>query len=311
MELALEACREAYVAVAEGAAVVPQRHHVHVPAQDADMLVMSGSLPGTPALGLKVVSVFPNNRQIGLESTIGAVMLLDSETGVPAVLMDGTFLTAIRTGAGSGVATDLLAVPDADSVAILGTGGMAWHQLEAMCAVRPVRRAYVWNRTRERALAFATAAAGRLPRVTFEVVDSPDAAVRPAMLICAATSSPEPVVEGEWLRPGAHVNLTGSHRPDWREADAAVVRRAAVRAADSPVAALAAGDLGIPVKEGLISPEDVVPIGLIANGTRAGRRSSDDVTLFKSVGLAAQDLAVAHRVAALAEQRGLGTTVSL
>lgn len=311
MELALLACREAYIAVAAGESVTPQRHQVHVPAQDADMLVMSGSLPGLPALGLKVVSVYPGNRERGLENTLGAVLLLDPDTGVPTVLMDGTFLTAIRTGAGSGVATELLALPGADSVAILGTGGMAWHQLEAMCAVRPVRMVTVWNRTRSRAEEFASTVLERWPHLSVQVTDTAEAAVRPALIICAATSSPEPVVRGEWLRPGAHVNLTGSHRADWREADDDAVLRAEVIAVDSPTAALVPGDLGIPIAAGLLNPERVVPVGRIAAGQAAGRREAQAVTLFKSVGLAAQDLAAGTRVLARARELGLGQVVEL
>jgi ornithine cyclodeaminase/alanine dehydrogenase-like protein (mu-crystallin family) len=277
-----------------------------VPERNGDMLVMSGYLPGGPSLGLKVISVFPDNHRLGLESTLGVVVLLNPATGQPEVIMDGTFLTSIRTGAGSGVATDLLAREDADSVAILGTGGMAWHQLEAVCAVRPIRRVLIWNRTRARAEDFADKVSARRKGLAIEVTDGPEKAVRAAAIVCSSTSSPEPVVRGAWLKPGTHVNLTGAHRPDWREADADVVCAASVRSVDSVSAALTPGDLAMPLRQGLISSESIVPIGAIAAGTREGRKSPDDITLFKSVGLAAQDLAVAKLVRERALGAGLG-----
>lgn len=307
MEVALAGCHQAYIAVAQDRAVVPERHAVHVSERNGDMLVMSGYLPGGPSLGLKVISVFPDNRNVGLESTLGVVVLLDPKTGQPQIIMDGTFLTSIRTGAGSGVATDLLAREDADSVAILGTGGMAWHQLEAVRAVRPIRHVLVWNRTRARAEEFAAMAAdageGELDVV---VTDTPEQAVRAASVICAATSSPEPVVKGAWLQPGAHVNLTGAHRPDWREADADAVCAASIRSVDSISASLTPGDLSMPLKEGLITVDSIVPIGAIASGSARARATADEITLFKSVGLAAQDLAVATLVHELAVKAGLG-----
>lgn len=311
MELALAGCRDAYIAVAEGAAVLPERHAVHVPEQNGDMLVMSGYMPGGPLLGLKVVSVFPANHLHGLENTIGAIVLLDPRSGQPDVLMDGTFLTSVRTGAGSGLATDLLARRDADSLAILGTGGMAWHQLEAVCAVRPIRRVHVWNRTRERAAQFAATVKARLSELTVIITDEPEAAVRNSLIICAATSSPDPVIRGAWLRPGAHVNVTGAHRPDWREVDGEAVSMASVRSVDSLTAALTPGDLRMPLEEGLIAPDSIVPIGHVAAGVHPGRPDDTAITLFKSVGLAAQDLAVAARVRDRALALNLGTSVNL
>lgn len=311
MDLALLTCREAYIAVAENQAVLPQRHQVHVPQEGADMLVMSGSIPSLPALGLKVVSLFPKNVERGQESSVGAVLLLDPATGFPAALMDGTFLTAIRTGAGSGVATDLLALPEANSVAILGTGGMAWHQLEAVCAVRPITEVYVWNRTLERAMSFASQAAERLPHITFRVTERVEEAVRSALILCAATSSHSPIIQGGWLRPGTHLNLTGSHQPGWREADTAAVVRAAVRSVDSLTAGLVPGDLAMPIQEGAIPAESVVPIGAICTGKARGRKDSAEVTLFKSVGIAAQDLVAGAMILERAKELGLGLSVRL
>lgn len=311
MKVALEGCRQAYIAVADGSAVSPERRVAHVPEHNGDMLAMSGYLPDGPALGAKIVSVFPGNRERNLESTMGIMVLLDPETGRPEVLMDGTFLTSIRTGAGSGMATDILAREDADSVAIVGTGGMAWHQLEAVRAVRPIKRVFVWNRTRAGGEDFAARLAGDGTGITVEVMASAEQAIREAAIVCAATSSPEPVVRGAWLQSGTHVNLIGAHRPDCREADTQAVCAASVRAVDSVEAGLTSGDLAIPVNEGSISAESLVPIGAVAAGMRKGRKSAADITLFKSVGLAAQDLAIAKLVRDRAMAAGLGAKIGL
>lgn len=311
MDVALAGVREAYSAVAAGSADVPQRHSLRLESPPGDTLVMSGHLPAQAALGLKVVSVMPDNVARGLPATVGAVLLLDAETGVPAVLMDGTFLTAIRTGAASGVATAALACPQADTVALLGSGGMAWHQLEAVCHVRPVRRVRVWSRTLARAEAFVQKAAARLPEIELSVAATAEAAVRGASIVCAATGSPDPVVHGDWLDDGAHVNLVGSHSPEYREIDTAALQRADVIAVDAVNAALVAGDLAIPVQAGDLDPGRLVPIGDILAGRAAGRTDPGQITVFKSVGLAAQDLAVGRKVYELARAAGLGTFVSL
>jgi ornithine cyclodeaminase/alanine dehydrogenase-like protein (mu-crystallin family) len=311
MPMAIEGCRRAYIAVAQKKATIPERHAVHVPECDGDMLVMSGYLPGFPSLGLKVVSTFTGNRQFNLPSTQGAIILLDPRTGTPEVLMDGSLITAVRTGAGSGMATALLAREDADSVAILGTGGMAWDQLQAMRAVRPVRRVYVWNRTRERAVEFADRVAKAHPEIAVQVTGNPDDAVANSLLVCAATASPEPVVRGSALQPGTHVNLTGAHRPEWREIDSAGVLRAQVRSVDSITSGLRPGDFSMPIAAGEIQREQIAEIGAIATDPAKGRRTADAVTLFKSVGLAAQDLAVAVQVREAARQAGLGIQVDL
>jgi ornithine cyclodeaminase/alanine dehydrogenase-like protein (mu-crystallin family) len=311
MSMAIEGCRRAYIAVSQKQATVPERHAVHVPECDGDMLVMSGYLPGFPSLGLKVVSTFTGNRQYNLPSTQGAIILLDPRTGTPQVLMDGSLITAVRTGAGSGMATQLLAREDADSLAILGTGGMAWDQFQAMRAVRPVKRVYVWNRTRERAAEFAQRVAAEHPEMAVEVTGTPDDAVANSLLVCAATASPEPVVHGAAMRPGTHVNLTGAHRPEWREIDSAGVQRAKVRSVDSLTSGLRPGDFSQPIQAGEIRMEQIAEIGAIATDPAKGRASADEITLFKSVGLAAQDLAVAFQVREAARAAGLGIEIEI
>lgn len=311
MEMAILACKEAYTSVADASAVIPQRHDLRPAKEGSSVFVMSGYMPAIQGIGLKVVSGFPDNPKLGLDASIGAVMLLDSETGVPSVLMDGTYLTAVRTGAGSGIATDLLAVPEANSLALIGTGGMAWHQMIAVCKVRPIDKVYIWNRTRSKAETFLAKASKLMTGIEFELVVSPEAAVSKAMIICTGTSSPKPVVIGKCLMPGAHINAIGSYRPDWREIDGDVVQKASIRAVEAIPAGLIPGDLRMPIEQGLITKNDVSLIGDVLLSKIPGRKNPADITLFKSVGIAVQDIAVASRVLVKAREMGLGSEVNL
>jgi ornithine cyclodeaminase len=257
---------------------------------------------GTPVLGAKLVSVFPGNRASGAPVVQAAVVLFDGTNGRPLALIEGTTLTALRTGAATGVATDLLALRDAGIVVLFGAGVQAKTQLEAVCAVRPVTQVRVVGRTPGRAEAFAAWAREEawLGGATLLVLADPELAVRGAEIIVTATTSPMPVFPGRAVAAGAHVNAIGAFQPTTREVDSELVTRAAVFV-DSRTAALEeAGDLLIPISEGRLSAGDIrAEIGEVAAG-HAGRRSLDEVTLFKSVGNAVQDLAVA----ALAVRRG-------
>ncbi len=314
MPEAIAASRQAYVALAEGRVHVPLRHHV--PAADGGVgLVMPGYVPEAQGYGVKFVSVMPANRDRGLPVTLGTMMLFDPATGVPLALIAATYLTAFRTGAGTGVATDLLARPDAAELAIIGTGGQADAQVWAVLAVRPVTHVRVYNRTRAKAEDFCRRHQGARNRdgqeVSFAVVDSPQEAVEPADIVVASTNVYTPVVRGEWLKPGCHVNGIGSHDPRMQELDEETIRRASVIAVDSRAGALVPGDLSIPLKQGIVRESDIVEIGLIAQGKHPGRRSAEEVTVFKSVGHASQDLVTGRMVYEKALAAGIGQAVSL
>lgn len=313
MAAAVEASERAFVAVAAGRAAVPRRPTIEIEdGQGSASLFMPGYLPGEGALGAKVVSVFPGNPARGLPATLGAILLISPETGEPLALMDGTWLTSLRTGAGAGVATRRLAREDARTLALLGAGGIAAHQAEAVLAVRPgIERVLVWSRTRARAEALVARLSAAHPGRAFEAVDSPEAAVRAADVITACTRATEPVLLGVWVRPGTHVNLVGAHAPHEREADDELLRRSAVRAVDMRDAALVCGELSRPIEAGAVAAEAFVDIGLICAGQWPGRRSAEEITWFKSVGLAAQDLATARLVLDRARALGLGTRVDL
>jgi ornithine cyclodeaminase len=325
MRDAITAVHQAFVALSFGRAAVPVRTVVPVAGRDAVLLAMPGVLvpPETAhirdaaeapsGLGAKLVSVFPGNAAAGLPVVQAVVVLFDQEAGRPLALLEGTSLTALRTGAASGMATELLALPEAGIVALFGAGAQARTQLEAVCAVRPVTQVRVVDRRLERAEAFAAWARGQtwIGGATVLAVSDPEIAVRGAEIIVTATTSPTPVFPGRAVGPGAHVNAIGAFQPETREVDSELVARAAIFV-DNRAAALAeAGDLLIPIREGVLAAEAIRgEIGEVAAG-RTGRRGAQEITLFKSVGSAVQDLAVAGLAVARATASGRGIRVRL
>jgi alanine dehydrogenase len=314
MAEAIEAVKAAYLQLSAGEAVVPLRTPVAVEKRDGVTLFMPAYLASSDALAAKIVSVFPGNLERGLPTIHAVVIVVDAETGRPMALMDGTYLTALRTGAASGVATDLLAQPDARVAAIFGAGAQARTQLEAVCTVRTMERAWVYDLSLEAATAYATEMKQRGAPIPADlrVADSAAQAVGDADVICTATTSSTPVFADADLKPGVHINGIGAYTPEMQEIPAGTVARAKV-VVDSRSASLAeAGDLIIPLREGLITQADIHgEIGEVAAGLIPGRESDDDVTFFKSVGVAVQDVAVAGLILHRAEELGLGLEVDL
>jgi ornithine cyclodeaminase len=275
-------------------------------ADEAGAAASSDGAAGSVA-GIKVVSIFPGNRERGEESHFGAVLLFETDTGRPIAHLDAASLTAIRTAAVSALATRLLAREDAGDLALLGAGVQARTHLEALREVRQLRRVRVWSRRPESANRFAAAESAR-HGLTVEAVDSAEAAVAGADLICTVTSSREPVLAGAWLAAGAHVNAVGSSLAATRELDSAAVARARLFVDRRESTINESGDFLFPLREGAIHDNHIQgEIGDLLLGRLAGRRSADDVTLFKSLGLAVEDLAAAHHVyrKALALGRGV------
>jgi len=306
MRQAIDIMATAFKELASGRANVPQRLGVETEA--GLLLAMPGSLPEQRALAIKVVSVFPGNSRLGLPSIFGLVLVLDASSGAPLALIEGSHLTALRTGAASGLATKLMAREDARTVALFGAGVQARTQLSAVRAVRDIREVRIVSRTPQSAQRLANELTGLETRV---LADS-GAAVRGADIVITATTSASPVVFGRDVEPGTHVNAIGAYTPTMREVDADVVRRARV-VVDTRQGALAeAGDLIIAIRERVIATDHIVAeLGEVVTGTVAGRTSEEEITLFKSVGHAAQDVALARRVLDVAVSRRLGTTVSL
>jgi len=314
MARAVEAMKDVYVQVSSGQAVIPLRLPLNVEKSSGTTLVMPAYLSGSGALGAKLVSVFPRNKERGLPTISALVVLIDDRTGVPLAVFEGSYLTALRTGAASGAATDALARRDATTLALFGAGVQARTQLEGVAAVRAIRKVWIHDPDRRAAEALRaeveTRGAPGLREV--EVAPSPARAAAGADIIATATTSTRPVFEDEDVRPGTHINAVGSFKPEVQEIPERTVARAKV-VVDSREAALAeTGDLIVPLKRGVISADHIhAELGEVISGRAAGRETDDEVTLFKSVGLAAQDLAVARIVAAEAERLGLGTVIDL
>jgi ornithine cyclodeaminase/alanine dehydrogenase-like protein (mu-crystallin family) len=307
---AIDAMASAFAQLSSGRADIPLRTPVE--ADGGLALFMPGYLRDSRVLGGKVVSVFTGNAAAGLPVISAAVLLLDPSTGLPRALLDGTVLTALRTGAASGLATRLLAHPDASVLAVFGAGVQARTQIEAVRAVRRVREIRIVSRTKASAERLAAELEGGDDAPRVRVVEDPAEAASGAHVLVAATTSAVPVFPGDAVDPGAHVNGVGSYSQEMQEVDAALVARARV-VVDTRDGALAeAGDLLIPLRQGLVS-EDVLgtELGEVVLGTRPGRTADDDITFFKSVGNAAQDLAVAALALEAAERTGAGTTVEL
>jgi ornithine cyclodeaminase/alanine dehydrogenase-like protein (mu-crystallin family) len=310
MNQAIEAMKGAFMQLSAGSAAVPPRVPIDIAQQNATALFMPVYLPGIQKIGVKVVSVFGNNPSQGLPLIYALMAVFDGNTGKPLAVMDGEYLTALRTGAASGLATDLLARRQADTVAIFGAGRQGRTQLEGVASVRAIKQAYVIDPDGSRAAAFAVEMSDRLG-FGIDVAQSTDV-LWEADIICTATTSVRPVFSDDKLKAGVHINGVGSFRPSSSEIPPETVMRAKV-VVDSFSSCLAeAGDLIMPMERGLF-PQDHIyaEIGEIAAGKKVGRSSDGEITFFKSVGNAVQDLAAAARVLETAQKLNLGIEVKL
>jgi len=305
----IDVMADALSALAREDAVLPLRSMVWMPDRSGLLGLMPAYLGAPKALGLKVISYLPANHGSERDSHQGAVLLFDTETGSLLAVIDASSITAIRTAAVSGLATRVLAREDAGDLAILGSGVQAESHLDAMKAVRKLRRVRVWSIHIDQARSFAERMSA-LAGVAIEPVSSAREAVAGADLICTTTASPIPILEGEWIAPGAHVNAVGACFAANRELDTAAVVRARV-VVDRRESALAeAGDLLIPMKEGAIAASHIAAeLGDVLLKRVAGRRSTSEVTLFKSLGIAIEDLAAAHFIHARARAEGKGVAI--
>jgi len=311
MAQAIEAIKAAFIQLSTGRADVPLRVALQVPRYNGVTLFMPAYLSAGDRMAVKIVSVFNDNPAKGLPLIHALVVVVDGMTGEPVAVMDGTYLTALRTGAASGVATDLLARQDARTAAVFGAGVQARTQLEAICAVRPIQEAWVYDVVSERAAAFA-AEMGRRLSLPVKVTGTPSEAACQADVICTATTSSSPVFDDADVRPGTHINGVGAYTPQMQEIPAETVLRAKV-VIDHREASLAeAGDLLIPLRQGRMTEDYIyAELGEIAAGLKPGRALAEEITLFKSVGVAVQDVAAAGAVLEAAQRMGLGTEVAL
>jgi len=311
MRQAIEAMKSAFVQLSTGQADVPLRTALDVARHDGVTLFMPGYLAADDQMAVKIVSVFNDNPAKGLPLIHALVVVVDATTGTPAAVMDGTYLTALRTGAASGAATDLLAREDASVAAIFGAGAQARTQLEAVCAVRAIEEAWVYDALPERAEIYAAEMSAYLA-LPVRVAETPAEAARHADVICTATTSCTPVFDDVDVRPGTHINGVGAYTPQMQEIPAETVLRAKI-VIDHREASLAeAGDLLIPLQQGLMDETHIyAELGEIGAGRKPGRETPEELTFFKSVGVAVQDVAAAAAVLEAARRLGLGTEVAL
>ncbi len=311
MAEAVEAMKAAFAQLSAGRANVPLRTPIEVPAHNGVTLFMPAYLADDDQMAIKIVSVFNDNPALGLPLIHALVVVVDATTGIPRAAMDGTYLTALRTGAVSGAATDLLARSNSRVAAIFGAGAQGRTQLDAVCAVRPIEQAWVFDIKTEQAAAYADEMSAQLSRPV-RVAESPTDALRQADVVCTATTSSTPVFDDADLQPGVHINAVGAYTPQMQEVPAETVERATVVIDHHESSMAEAGDLIIPIKQGRIGEDHIyAELGEIAAGLKLGRVSEDEVTLFKSVGVAVQDVAAGGRVLAAAERLGLGVEVTL
>ena len=307
----IETLEQAFIAQAKGRWVIPSRIQWSLPG--GIMLSMPSFLnPGERGggiLGTKLVSVFPGNPGKGLPLIYGVYLLYDSTTGSPLALIDGVYLTGIRTGAASAIATKYLSRKNARSLGIIGTGVQAGFHLVAIAAVRRIEVCYLFNRTEEKARLFAQEYAAK-SGVNLEVLSSSDEVVGKSDVVVTSTTSPTPVFSGSSLRKGTHLNVIGAFTPDTREVDSETVKKASLFVDSYQGALSEAGDLLIPIREGIVSREDIrAELSEVVSGTVPGRTSEEEITLFKSVGLAIEDAAVANLAYDRALENGVGTRV--
>ena len=309
MDECVEVMAATMEALARGQTILPLRQILWLPERVGALGLMPGALPSEGVLGLKAITLFPGNEGTARDTHQGAVLLFDGGNGELLAVLDATSITGIRTAAVSGVATRLLAREDAGDLAILGSGVQARTHLEAMRCVRQIRRVRVWSRNAENARAFAAGESKR-QGIPIEVAAGAREAVAGADLICTATSAREPILHGDWISPGAHVNAVGSSVPAARELDADAVRRSRLYADRRESLVNEGGDFLLAKKEGAVGDDHIVgEIGEVAIGKAPGRRSKDEITLFKSLGLAVEDVASAKHIYEKARSSGAGRMI--
>ena len=309
MKEAISGMKRAFSCLSSGQVEMPIRSRVPITEQDGVLLTMPAALPEDGELAVKLVTVFGKNPGRGFPLIHAAVIALDINNGRIKALMDGEVLTAVRTGAAVGAATDLLALKNASSVGIIGSSKLAQSLMEAVCTVRSIEQVRVFSPNPEHAQKCAEEMSGEGP-VTENVraVPSSKNAIKDADIVCTATTSNTPVIAFENLKQGVHINAVGAFKPEMQEIDVETIVNALV-VADSRESVLAeAGDIVIPINQGLITHEHVhAEIGELNNKTKNGRTSAEEITLFKSCGVAVQDAVSAGIILKNAESKNLGT----
>jgi len=312
MKTAIAGMKSAFAAFSSGKSQVPQRTQLPVTAHEGISIVMPALLADgeNDALTVKIVSVFPHNPERNLPTIHAAVLVLESNSGRPLALLEGGSLTAIRTGAASGAATDLLARSNSKNVTIFGAGVQGRTQLDAICAVRPIENIWIYDIDPQRARAFIEQAAktGHHFR-TFKLAASPEEAVASADIICTATTSNRPVFQDNGIKIGAHINAVGAYTPEMAEIPIATLARAQVYVDSTEAVIIESGEILNAINQKMLFPIDLTELGDLVLGKASGRKSLQEITVFKSVGIAVQDAIAARLALKNAIELGLGQNV--
>lgn len=311
MDKCIEAMRTTMMAVSAGETRLPIRQFMPVDGAPGKLAIMPGVIQEPWAFGIKLVCKYQRPPDSPYGSHVGMVMLFDAEQGLPLAMIEGSALTGIRTAAASALATDLLAPAGAQRLLILGCGEQARRHITALRCVRPISAISVWGRDSERAERFAQEATER-EGIPVQAVEDIEAAMQDCELVCTVTASPEPLFRGDWVRPGTHLNLVGSAIPTAREVDSRCVERSRYYVDYKAATLAAAGELLMAMEEGVVGEDHIVAeIGDVAAGNAAGRADADEITVYKSLGVSAQDLAAGHLLYRRAVELGLGDDIEL
>lgn len=314
MTTAIELMKQVFADLSAGKTEAPLRTPLEVPEREAVTLFMPASVPSANGLGIKIVSVFPQNPAQGKPTIHAVVVITSTETGEPLALLDGTYLTALRTGAVSGAATDLLARPDSRVLTVVGAGAQGLTQAWAVASVRPIERVFVADVNAAAVASFAERLRAYDKALADKVVPATDVAeaVAQSDVICTATTARQPVFPDDAVQPGTHINAIGAFTPEMQEIPVETVGRATI-VVDAVDAAMAeAGDLLHALEAGVITRDQIATeLGQIVAGDKPGRVSAEEITLFKSVGNAVQDVIVAREAVQAAEAAGRGQRIVL
>jgi len=296
MEETIDAVEQAFKEYAKGDVMMPPRSTIMVPKYNGSISFMPSYLTGLDAQATKIISIYPDNRAKGLPTTAAWLVVNDPKTGMVKAFMDATYLTAMRTGAITGVAARYLAPEDASTVAIFGAGVQGRTQTWAACTVREIEKVYVFDVYPEARLRFAEEMTKKLG-VEVVPASSGEEACRNADIVLTATTSRVPVISRKWLKDRVHVSAIGAFYPDWRELDTATVAESKLVIDDREGIMLEAGDVLIPISEGAITEDHIyAELKELVSGQKKGRMPEDGITVFKSVGIAIQDSSVANLV---------------
>lgn len=307
MKGAIEAVEDGFREMGLGRVEMPARVYLHFEKYNGVFIAMPAYIMGLDAAGLKVVTVHPGNpERYGLPAVIATIILNDPKNGKPLAIMDGTYITALRTGAAGACGAKYLSRKDSKIAGIIGLGVQGRSQLMGLCEVRDIEKAKVFDILPAARRKYAEEMSGKLG-IDIEAVDSSEAAVRGVDIVVTCTPSPKPFLRGEWVEAGMHISAIGADTAAKRELDSSVVRKVDKLVVDFTDQALIVGDLAVPISEGVIRREDIyAELGEIVAGERRGREREEEITLFKATGLAIQDVGTAFKVYNLARERGIG-----